>query len=70
VKLPFFARNSLNQQTRIIVNEYAHSSYLDIFVIFHFLKQAGSEKASRMINFLTGSCLTRLPRKARAGRVD
>jgi len=34
------------------------------------LKQIHFKGASCMIKFLAGSCLTRLPRKARAGRVD
>jgi len=34
------------------------------------LKQIDFKEASGLIKFLTGSCLTRLPRKARAGRVN
>jgi len=34
------------------------------------VKQIGFKGASGMIKFLSGSCLTRLPRKARAGRVN
>jgi len=34
------------------------------------LKQIAFKRASGMIKFYAGNCLTRLPRKARAGRVD
>jgi len=34
------------------------------------LIQIDFKLASGMINFYAGNCLTRLPRKARAGRVD
>jgi len=34
------------------------------------LKQIDFKGASGVIKYLSGSCLTRLPRKARAGRVN
>jgi len=34
------------------------------------LKQIDFKGASGIITFFAGSCLTRLPRKARAGRVN
>jgi hypothetical protein len=52
VKLPLLARDSLNQQTRIIVNEYAHSSFLDFyFYIENLALQLRSEIDGSALEF-------------------